>query len=421
MSFLKTTLASIAALTLAIAGCSDSSPDKGGKPGGGGKADGASCVFGSTYGDAIDAGIIAETSSKTYFSADEILNDGPSDGAALLGKQIIAAALESTEIQYTAVAQVFEASEGTEVTVIELLAQDGTTYRAIRFYPGGNPYGAIFVSGGVEVAAVFQDDDITECNETGAPTCAFGESYGDSIDAGTMTETSSKTYFSADEILNDGPSPDAALLGKQIIAAALESTEIQYTAVAQVFEASEATEVTVIELTGNDGSKYRAIRFYPGGNPYGAIFVSGTVDVAAVFQDDDITECNDTGAQTCTFGDTYGESIDAGTVTETKSQTYFDADELLNDGPSEGAALLGEQIIAAALESTGIQYTAVAEVFEASEANEVTVVELSAADGATYRAIRFYPGGNPYGAIFVTGTVEVAAVFQDDDITACNK
>ncbi|MGE0871129.1 MAG: hypothetical protein AB7P03_21370, partial [Kofleriaceae bacterium] len=309
MSLLKTTLASIAALSLAIAGCADSSStDKGGKPGGGGKADGATCVFGSTYGDSIDAGIIAETSSRTYFSADEILSDGPSEGAALLGEQIIAAALASTGEQYYAVAQVFEASEASEVTVVELLAADGSTYRAIRFYPGGNPYGAIFVSDTVEVAAVFEDDDITDCNETVKQTCAFGSTYGDSIDAGTMTETSSKTYFSADEILSDGPSDGAALLGQQIIAAALESTDIQYTSAAEVFEASEATEVTVIELLAIDGSTYRAIKFYPGGNPYGAIFVAGTTKVAAVFEDDDITKCPDTTVQTCTGGDSYGDS-----------------------------------------------------------------------------------------------------------------
>ncbi|MGE0867859.1 MAG: hypothetical protein AB7P03_04830 [Kofleriaceae bacterium] len=140
-----------------------------------------------------------------------------------------------------------------------------------------------------------------------------------------------------------------------------------------------------------------------------------------MFEDDDITKCPDTTVQTCTFGDSYGDSIDAGTVTETSSKTYFDADEILSDGPSEGAALLGEQIIAAAKASTGEAYTAVAQVFDASEANEVTVVELTAASGATFRAIRYYPGGNPYGAIFVSGTTELAAVFQDDDITTCNK
>jgi hypothetical protein len=297
MSFRSTAL-TCALLWVAMAcGADESAPSSRGP---GGKADdpgGERCFFGTTYWDRLDSGELAETATESYGDVSEFPL-GP-EVQDLLVEQVLLAGRRSISDEYTSVAEVFAGSEGSEVTVVALSASHERTFRAVRFYPGGNPYGAIFRGGTLEIVAIFADDDFVDCLEPTSPElegggCLFGESYWDGLDAGDVEETGTATYYDEADL------PFEAVLGPslaalQLVEAARVSTGEEFGSAAEVFEASEAHEVHVSELTGTEEGRafraFRAFRFFPGGNPYGAIFRNDTLEVAAAFADDDITQC----------------------------------------------------------------------------------------------------------------------------------
>jgi hypothetical protein len=117
----------------------------------------STCLFGSSFWDGIDHKRVTVVSEKSYTSAEGI--------DALLEKQIISAAEESTGNEYPTLQEVVDSSEENEIVVMELSAPDGRAFRSITFYPGDNAYGAIFRAGENEFVATFADDDFTVCLE----------------------------------------------------------------------------------------------------------------------------------------------------------------------------------------------------------------------------------------------------------------
>lgn len=65
-------------------------------------------------------------------------------------------------------------------------------------------------------------------------------------------------------------------------------------------------------------------------------------------------------------------------------------------------------------------HEALAYLVEGSESGDV-YYEAGSFQGKQYQVIRYYPGGNPYGTIYLKGSTEPLAYIQDSDLVCAQK
>jgi subtilisin-like proprotein convertase family protein len=121
----------------------------------------ATCVFGTTWGEALRSEAIVVVGERELVSGDEL---GP-----LQGEQIIEAVLQSSH-EPTTVAEAFAAVDQETINYLELWdASARRGFSAYEYGAGDNSYGAIFVQGTTTLAASIGDGDLSGCQSYWGP------------------------------------------------------------------------------------------------------------------------------------------------------------------------------------------------------------------------------------------------------------
>jgi len=127
-------------------------------------------------------------------------------------------------------------------------------------------------------------------------------------------------------------------------------------------------------------------------------------------------ECTGAGcappAPACLLGSTYGEWRDSPDYTTFRQETLTAASALERLEP--------DQIILAVQQSSHTDVTTVAEAFDRVDGNEINIVERQhEATGQIIVGLEYGAGDNSYGALFYSGTLELASPIHDGDLLDC--
>lgn len=322
-------------------------------------------------------------------------------------EQIIAACQDDAFPEVTSLADAFAAVDMGEFAITEFTdPASGRSYVGIDFGAGDSTYGAIFESGSAEVAYAIQDNSVElPSSPAPAPTPPNGAglSLGD-----TWSDVLARSEVKGRETITDVTGLDELVLGEQIVAAVHQST---YTHVTNSAEALAAVDEGGFVVTHfNDlqtGKQFIGIDYGAGDNTYGAIFEADSSRPTFAIQDGELAAPRKpVGKPITSGGETFGDVL---ARVELLSQSTIKTPSEVTD------ELQAQQLLIAARLGLFSEPATLEAAFRDIDQGGFEVREFfDPASGKAYVSVDFGAGGgNTFGAIFESGSTEVAIAIID--------
>jgi hypothetical protein len=237
-----------------------------------------SCLFGETFRDLTDEGLVRVV-GRTRFTSPT----APTTLTTLQEAQIIRALHASSHTDVMTIAQAFAAADQNEINLVWIWDGPGDRrFVAVEYGAGDNSYGAYFPVESAEPVAEIHDGDLLECTVK-AETCLFADTFPDVRRDGTFVVESTTVLTVASAL--------TAMEEAQLLAAVRESYEDVAT-VADAFASVDGAQINRIALRHRaTGRRFTAFEYGAGDSSCGAIFTAATISRAAEISDGDITNC----------------------------------------------------------------------------------------------------------------------------------
>ena len=316
----------------------------------------------------------------------------------LLGQQLVAATRQSTHKNVTTPEEALAAvDEGGFVITRFNDPKTREQFIAIDYGAGDSTYGAIFKTYSSKATFGIHDGEIA------LPSPDVGLNTGDD-----WNDVLARSEVKSRETLTDVTGLDALLLGEQIVAAVHQST---YTHVTTAAEALAAVDEGGFQVTHfNDvqtGKQYIGIDYGAGDNTYGAIFEADSGRPTYAIRDGELgPPRKPVGKPITSGGETFGDVLDR--VELLSRSTITDPSGVVDD-------LQAQQLLIAARLGLFSKPETLEAAFRDIDFGGFEVREfIDPASGTSYVSVDFGAGGgNTFGAIFESGSTEIAIAIID--------